>query len=81
MPNKYYFYNMKNPNAGPILKVDETTPCCSRVCCCGDGRPISAVVMHTNGYPFLRLVKNCAVPCMCCNRPEMEVFHIEGGVS
>jgi hypothetical protein len=64
-----------------LLKAKEKSGWCSRNCLPADIRPFKIKVEHElypkNGQNFLSMDKEFRCACLCFNRPEMEVRHVE----
>ena len=91
--NSYKVYKLKGGEIGKeklgkkLFKCKEKSGCCARHCLSGDCRPfkmtIEAFCRDMTGKKkkkdFIRLVRPCACTFLCCNRPYIEVHHIEQG--
>ncbi len=86
-PNNYHVYGrMKDGQLSYILKCREFSSCCMRCCCSVDNRQFSMKIKsaiqdvcdNTDDEEFtdslIDIIKDCRCPCICCIRPEMEIF-------
>jgi hypothetical protein len=86
-PNNYHVYGrMKDGQLSYILKCREFSSCCMRFCCSVDNRQFTMKIKSSiqGGYEntddeefsdsLINIIKDCRCPCICCIRPEMEIF-------
>lgn len=86
--NKYMVFELSDRGESlkkPIFECKETSDCCERNCVAPECRGISLDIRKVpqnvdyDGEVILRLVRECQCTCLCCNRPEMKVYYVEGG--
>ena len=90
MENKYEIYNVKphtlDPKGSQLFAVSEESSCSQRCFCRGPARGMTIKILHVSagsdkdGEQFLECIKpcKCVMPLLCCNRPQMEVWNVEG---
>ena len=89
-PNNYHVYGrMKDGQLIYILKCREFSGCCMRCCCSVDNRQFTMKIKSstqgennsTDDEEFtnslIKIIKDCRCPCICCIRPEMNIFLTE----
>ena len=89
-PNNYHVYGrMKDGQLSYILKCREFSGCCMRFCCSVDNRQFTMKIKSANQgqnntddeeftNSLIKIIKDCRCPCICCIRPEMNIFLTEG---
>ena len=88
--NKYFVHEQTDqgvPKKKAILKCKEDSSCCARNCMSADCKPFAMNIFKVPtdedssgpGLQVARLVRECKCTCLCCNRPEMKVYYLEGG--
>ena len=82
--NKYYVFE-RDVDGGKkgkkLLKCKEKSGCCERQCYPPDCRPFNMKITNERNHDqeVLWLERKCKCTFYCANRPEMDVYLIEGG--
>jgi hypothetical protein len=86
--NAYYVYQQAEDGdkIGPkMFKAKEKSGWCVRNCMHPNCRPFDVNVLHEDGphmgNKIFHYQRECRCTCLCFNRPEMEIIHVENGAN